>query len=157
MASLVGISRCAPLRTIADSSRVWMLVHLSLYFTLDLATLAVLNATEVSSDLHVASKVLVVGVHLFIAVCWAAPLHGAALLLAAGALAFLRSWAALRWYWFRLAALAVFVVPALVLTLLLTGDAATSLAVLTMHVLVGLLVVQPRWPNAIPSMDQHRW
>ncbi|WP_250006367.1 hypothetical protein [Actinoplanes sp. M2I2] len=130
---------------------------MSLYFTLDLATLAVLNATVVSSDLHVASKVLVVGVHVFIAVCWAAPLHGAALLLAAGALALLRSWAGLRWYWFRLAALAVFVVPALVLTLVLTGDTATLLAVLTMHVLMALLLVQPRWSNAIPSMDQHRW
>jgi hypothetical protein len=158
MASLVGVSQCSPLRTIADtSSRVWLPLHLLLYFTLDLATLAALNAPEVSSDLHIASKVLVVGVHVFIAVCWAAPLHGAALLLAAGALALLRSWAGLRWLWFRTAALAVFVVPAPLLALLLSGEMATSLALLPMHVLMGLLVVQPRWPNAIPSTDQHRW
>ncbi|GAA2887654.1 hypothetical protein Acy02nite_82350 [Actinoplanes cyaneus] len=132
-------------------------MHLLLYFTLDLATLAVLNATEITSDLHGASKVLVVGVHVLIAVCWAAPLHGVALLLAAGALALLRAWAGLRWYWFRIAALAVFVVPALVLSLVLTGDTATSLAVLPMHVLMGLAVVQPRWSNSIPAMDHHRW
>ncbi|GAA3925013.1 hypothetical protein [Actinoplanes auranticolor] len=153
MASLVGVSRCSPLRTIADSSRVWLLVHLSLYFVLDLATLAALNAPEVSPDLDLASKVLVAGVHAFIAVCWAAPLHGAALLLAAGALALLRSCAGLRWYWFRLAALAVFVMPALLLSLLLSaGNLAASLAVLPMHVLMGLVVVQPRWPNAVESL-----
>jgi hypothetical protein len=57
-----------------------------------------------------------------------------------------------------MAALAVFVVPAsLVAFLLSDGDVAISLAVLPMHVLMGLLVVQPRWPNALPSSDQHRW
>ena len=159
MASLAMVSRCPPLRRISNtSSCVWLAAHLLLYFMLDLSTLAVLNASEVSSELPGASKVLVVALHVIIAVCWAAPWHGAALLLAAGALVLLRSWAGLQRHWFRMSAVAVFAAPALLLAFLLAaGDPATSLAVILMHVLMGLSVVQPRWPSAVPSMDQHRW
>ena len=159
MTSLAGVFRCSPPHTFAGmSSRVWLPVHLVLYFALDLATLAALSAPGVDGDLPVAAKVLVVGLDALVAVCWAAPFHGAALLLAAGALALLRSWAGLRWFWFRTAAVAVFVVPAsLVAFLLSAGDPTVSVAVLVMHVLMGLSVVQPRWPNAVPAMDQHRW
>jgi hypothetical protein len=64
----------------------------------------------------------------------------------------------LRWYWFRVAALATFVTPALLLALLLSdGDVAAVQVVLPMHILMGLLVVRPSWPDATPSMDGHRW
>ena len=86
MASLAVVSRCSPLRRISDtSSHVWLAAHLLLYFMLDLSTLAVLNATEVSSELPDASKVLIVALPVLIAVSRAAPLRGAKLLLAAGA------------------------------------------------------------------------
>ena len=133
-------------------------MHLVLYLALDLATLASLNAMETSGDLPIVSKALIAILHAFVAVAWTLPWHGAALLAAAGALILLRSLAGLRWFWFRSAAVAVFVVPAFLLALLLsTGDVAAFAVVLPMHILMGLLVVQPRWPSATPSMDQHRW
>lgn len=146
---------------VADASWiVWLAVHLLLYFALDLATLATLGALEVGGDLGAISQLRAVVVDVSVAVSWGLPLHGAGLLLAAGALVLLRSLAGLRWFWFRLAALAVFGLPALLAALLLSsGDVATVLVVLPMHIVMGLLVVQPGsgWANAEPAMDQHGW
>ena len=45
---------------------------------------------------------------------------------------------------FRLAAVGVFVLPAAALALVLSRDVSTLPAVLPMHLLMGLLVLQPR-------------
>lgn len=148
MASLVGTCR-----RIGDTPRRWFPAHLLLYLGLDLATLAVLNAGQVSGDLPVASRVLAVGFHVVVGVWWTAPLHVAALVAAAGGLALLSLSAGLRPVPFRAVALAVFVLPAL----LLAAVVPAAVALVGMHVVMGLAVVRPRWPDALPSPDQHRW
>lgn len=158
MTSLVGVSRCAPLRAVAGlPAYPWLPLHLLLYFVLDLATLAALSAIDATERLPAAAQALLVVFEVFVAVWWALPFHGAALLLVAGVLAALRSLAHLRWWWFRLVALAAFVLPAYALALLLSGgDAAASLVVLPMHTLMGLVVVQPRsLADVDPAMDHH--
>ncbi|AEV85451.1 hypothetical protein ACWT_4429 [Actinoplanes sp. SE50] len=159
MASPVGACWSSPRRSIADaSSCVWLSLHLLLYFMLDVATLTALSAPEVGGGLHFASKALYLFGLVLTSVLWPLPLQSAALLLAVGALAILRSGAGLPRPWFRIAAVSVFLILPLLLALLLSpGDSAPFLQVLPMHILMGLLVVQPRWPNMVPSRDRHRW
>jgi hypothetical protein len=154
MTSSVSAGPCSALRRIEDASwSSWLSLHLLLYIALDLGTLAVLAAADDGGP-SIIGEVLLAAV-------WTMPLHVTALVVAAGELIVLRALAADRQrFWFRLAALGVFVLPALTVTLLgAAGDTTALLAVMPMHILMGLLVVQPRfrWANADPSMDQHNW
>jgi hypothetical protein len=108
---------------------VWISLHLLLYAVLDTATVVVVDGPAgAGADLG-----------------WGLPLHLGALVLAAVALMFLRAVGDLSRLRFRVAAVGVFVVPAAAVTLLLSrGDATTLVAVLPMHLLMGLLVLQPR-------------
>jgi hypothetical protein len=108
---------------------VWIPAHLVLYLLLDVATLAVFDGRGgVAADL-----------------AWGLPLHLGGLVLAACALMLLRAAADLSWRRFRLTAAGVFVLPAAALSLLLSGgDGMALVAVLPMHLLMSLLVLQPR-------------
>lgn len=108
---------------------VWIGFHLLLYAILDAATLTVLDGpAQAPADFG-----------------WGLPLHLGALVLAAVALMLLRTAADLSRARFRVAAVAIFVVPAAAIALVFSGgDATTPATVLPMHLLMGLLVVRPR-------------
>ncbi|MFC5006769.1 hypothetical protein ACFPIJ_54285 [Dactylosporangium cerinum] len=153
MTSPAFFPQCSTLRRIEDASwRLWLSMYVLVYVALDLGTLSILAAAEGDR----ASRIIGV---VILGVVWTMPLHIAAVVLAAGELMLLRAVAAdLQRFWFRLSALGVFVLPALALTLLGTaGDTRALLAVMPMHIVMGLLVVQPRfhWANSAPGMDQH--
>jgi hypothetical protein len=131
-------SRCVPARMLmASPPIVWISAYLLLYLALDIATVAVLDAPG--------SVAVVAPGSVAVDIAWSLPLHLGALMLAALALMLLRTAADQSWRRFRLAAVGVFVLPAAALSLLLTGgDATALLAVLPMHLLMGLLILQPR-------------
>ncbi|MEV4352321.1 hypothetical protein AB0J83_48325 [Actinoplanes sp. NPDC049596] len=154
MTSLAAVRRCPPRRLIAESSPgVWLALHLMLYVLLDAGMIAVLAAVDGDRGANIAGTVAV-------SIGWALPLHVAVLLPAAAALMFLRVLTGLRWYWFRLSALAVFVLPAgLLAWVLSSGDADALRFAVAWHILMALLVVRPNsdWATTDPSPDQHRW
>ncbi|MFF5082291.1 hypothetical protein ACFY36_35035 [Actinoplanes sp. NPDC000266] len=140
MTSLAVIHRCPPRRLVAEAPpAVWVALHLALYAALDVGAIAVLAASAQQSI--VAAVAVSIG--------WGLPLHVAILALAAAALMFLRIFQERRWYWFRLSALAVLVLPAVSLAGLLSGDAEVLWAVASWHLAMALLVVQPDsgWPD----------
>lgn len=135
----------------AASTSIWIGSHLLLYTALGLATLASLAAIEGDGPRSIVGSVLA-------AVVWGMPLHIAALLMATGALMFLRALSSLQWFTFRLVALGVFAVQALLLTLLIDrSESAALVGVFSAHLLMGLLLIRPRarWANADPSMAEH--
>lgn len=130
---------------------LWVAVYLAVYVVLDVAGLAVLAAVESPGGPGPA-----LGAALA-AVGWTLPLHVAALVVATGQLLLLRALSGQSRLGFRLTALGVFVVPP---ALLLAVTWQPLMAwLLPMHVLMGLLVVQPhaRWANADPAPELHRW
>ncbi|WP_433495897.1 hypothetical protein ACQP26_13715 [Micromonospora sp. CA-248089] len=80
--------------------------------------------------------------------------------LAAGCLGVLRLLSRVRWYWFRLAAILLFGVP-LPLFVFAAAGAEAAVPVAVPHLLVALLVVQPRrpdgWAEPDPAPEGHRW
>lgn len=127
---------------------VWVAVYLAVYTLLDVATFAVLAAAGTTGS--------VVGEALA-AVAWTLPLHVAALVVATGQLLLLRALSGRSRLGFRLIALGVFTAPPLVLAAI-TGSPVLAW-MLPMHLLMGLLVVQPhaRWAAADPAPELHRW
>lgn len=127
---------------------VWLAVYVALYTAFDLASFAVLAAVEPGGT--------VVGETLAM-VLWTLPVHLVMLLIATAQLLLLRALSGQSRLGFRLTALGVFVVPPLLL--LAATWMPLLVAMLPMHVLMGLLVVQPhaRWAAADPSPELHTW
>jgi pimeloyl-ACP methyl ester carboxylesterase len=130
----------------------WIAVHLGLYLALDLGTvLALLVADGSPASAWPAGVAVVVG--------WTLPLQVALLVVALVQLVVLDCLALdLNRVAFRLAALAVFAGPAFGYAWLVAdpGYWPALLAVLPMHVVMGLLVVQRgyHWAHAVPGSDR---
>lgn len=79
--------------------------------------------------------------------------------LAVGCLGLLRLLSGARWYWFRLAAVLLFVVPIPLFVFSLAG-AEEAVPVAVPHLLVALLIVQPRLSDRLadraPAPEDHR-
>jgi hypothetical protein len=138
MASDVLICRCPPARLIARAPVwVWLSLHVLLCLALYIGSVAVAAVVESNPSDALGQVLLYVG--------WGMPFHLCLIVVVVGQLALLRMLQDVRWYWFRLAALAVFVLPILLLLLVAwpSGNVYAPLVFLPMSVLMGLLVLQP--------------
>jgi hypothetical protein len=132
----------------------WVAASLGLYAALDLGTITVVSLFGAEHSVPGFIGQMIINL------VWVWPLHLGALLLATLFLTMLRTVADAGCFVFRLTALALFVGPAIMITLWLThGDPVPLIGVLPMHVLMALLVVRPRVVprSQDPSMDQHDW
>ena len=146
--------RCLPRQRLANASPCpWLAVHLLLYVALSLGTaITSFLWTGEATMRGVAAEVLVV-------IVWFAPVHLIVLLIATAELLLLRYLAiALNRVEFRMFAVIFFALPVPALSLLLTARYLSAfLTIAALHVLMGLLVVQPRpgWAHRDPDMAEH--
>ena len=146
--------RCLPRQRLANASPCpWLAVHLLLYVALSLGTAILYPLWTSETTLR-----NVIG-QLPVVIVWFAPVHVIILLVATGELLLLRHLAiALNRVEFRLVAVIFFALPVPLLCLLVMADfVSTLLTVVALHVLMGLLVVQPRpgWAHRDPTMAEH--